>query len=213
MIDRPEVEVSCDDVDRARAAGDALAGSDERPDAAGAGARVCAAGSSGSDAAGADAVGVWAGADAASARVCVSAAAVRVSAAVRVWAAAGYPPPSPEDRLEWLEKRHGSRYPGNNGKGALVGGGLTLGFGALMGLSALTCMVTAAALIDAGDEGAGAITGVAIGTGIATVVLVGTGIPLVIVGKKKRREYRAWLEQQPMSRVRLGFAGGLVLRF
>lgn len=125
----------------------------------------------------------------------------------------GYPPPSPEDRLEWLEKRHGSRYPGNNGKGMLVGGGLTLGFGALMGLSALTCMVTAAALIDAGDEGAGAITGVAIGTGIATVVLVGTGIPLVIVGKKKRREYRAWLEQQPMSRVRLGFAGGLVLRF
>lgn len=131
----------------------------------------------------------------------------------------GYPPqygpqPDPDDRREWLEQRHGARYTGDKGKGKLVAGGLTLGFGALMGLSALTCMVTWAGLSDSGDSDARAMGAIAAGLGAAAVVAVGVGVPLVVVGKKRRSEYRAWLERQPIARARLGLgAGGLVLRF
>jgi hypothetical protein len=125
-----------------------------------------------------------------------------------------YPPPmSADERREWLEQRHGSRYPGRKGGGMLVGGGLTLGFGAMLGLSTLACMFTTAALQDSGEtEDVGTLRSITIGLGIATVASLGAGIPLVIVGKQRRRAYRAWLEQQPMARLSLG-GGGLTLRF
>jgi len=58
----------------------------------------------------------------------------------------------------------------------------------------------------------GTLRGITIGLGIATVASLGAGIPLVIVGKQRRRAYRAWLEQQSMARLSLG-GGGLTLRF
>jgi hypothetical protein len=128
----------------------------------------------------------------------------------------GAPYEAPQvDRFELLEQRHGWRYQGAKGKGMLVGGGLTVGFGALLGLSALTTLLLTAALYDSGEsDDVGTLKGITIGLGVSTVACLGAGIPLVIVGKQRRRAYRAWLEQQPLARLRVTVAGGgLMLRF
>jgi hypothetical protein len=87
-----------------------------------------------------------------------------------------------------------------------VTGGLAVGLGSLLGVSALVCYATTDAL---GSDEMGArdtLESISLGLGLAGLVHVAAGIPLLVIGKRQKRRHDAWAQGRTAWRPRI--AGG-----
>ncbi len=104
------------------------------------------------------------------------------------------------------------------GKWMRVGGGLAIGLGSLLAVSALTCYATTDALDRDDVEGRETLRLLSIGLGFAALLHVGAGVPLLVVGKQRKRRHDTWLREHPQWQPRIGatargWSVGLTLRF
>lgn len=99
-----------------------------------------------------------------------------------------------------------------------VTGGLAIGLGSLLGLSALVVYATTDALPRDDIAGRDVLESISLGLGLAGVVHVAAGIPLVVIGKRQKRRHDAWARGRTAWRPRLaggphGLQAGFTLRF
>lgn len=119
------------------------------------------------------------------------------------------------DRVTALEKRYGAAYGAPNGKKMHTAGAVVLS----LGLTQLVFGVglgVVALLTEDGEVFGRASIGLLLSGGVTVAV----GAPLTVKGKKRRRQYYDWLQQQEVggqARVTPSFAplrggGGLLMR-
>ncbi len=98
-----------------------------------------------------------------------------------------------------------------------VSGGLAVGVGSLLGVSALICFATTDALAQDDLRGREVLELTAFGLGLGALAHLGAGIPLLVVGKQRKRRHEEW-SRRVSVRPRLGAGAqgvrvGLTLRF
>lgn len=104
-----------------------------------------------------------------------------------------------------------------NGKWMRVGGGLAIGLGALLGVSALASYAVTDGLEKDDLEGRRTLEAISLGLGVAAVAHIAAGVPLWIVGKQRQRRHAAWSRRvvfaPRLTAGRQGLRVGLTLRF
>jgi len=103
------------------------------------------------------------------------------------------------------------------GKWMRVSGGLAIGLGALLGISALASYAVTDGLEKDDLDGRRTLAAISLGLGIAAVAHLGAGVPLLVIGKQRQRKHQAWSKRvswQPrFAASPQGLRVGLTLRF
>lgn len=103
------------------------------------------------------------------------------------------------------------------GKWMRVSGGLAIGLGALLGISALASYAVTDGLEKDDLDGRRTLAAISLGLGIAAVAHLGAGVPLLVIGKQRQRKHAAWAKRvswQPrLAAGSQGLRVGLTLRF
>lgn len=98
-----------------------------------------------------------------------------------------------------------------------VSGGLAIGVGSLLAVSALVCFATTDALARDDLRGRETLKLTAFGLGLGALAHLGAGVPLLVIGKQRKRRHEEWSRRVTL-RPRIsggvqGFRVGLILRF